>query len=100
MSLSRAILFLHPDAEFVLVGDDYDSLVWDGPGAKPSEATLRAAEADADVAFANRAVERSRQAAYQVEADPLFFGWQRGENSEQDWLDKVAEVRARFPYEV
>ena len=32
------------------------------------------------------------------EADPLYFGWQRGENTEQEWLDKVAEIRARHPY--
>jgi hypothetical protein len=39
-----------------------------------------------------------RLGAYQTEADPLYFGWQRGENTEQEWLDKVAEIRARYPY--
>ena len=39
-----------------------------------------------------------RRSAYQLEADPLYFGWQRGENTEQDWLNKVAEIRARHPY--
>lgn len=42
--------------------------------------------------------EENRRGAYTTEADPLFFGWQRGENTEQAWLDKVAEIRARFPY--
>lgn len=32
---------------------------------------------------------------YQNEADPLFFQWQRGEGTEQAWLDKVAEIKAR-----
>ena len=36
--------------------------------------------------------------AYATEADPLYFGWQRGENTEQAWLDKVAEIRTRYPY--
>lgn len=40
----------------------------------------------------------NRRSAYVVEADPLYFGWQRGENTEQAWLDKVAEIRARYPY--
>lgn len=40
----------------------------------------------------------ARAAAYRREADPLFFKWQRGEGSEQDWLDKVAEIRAAHPY--
>jgi hypothetical protein len=33
--------------------------------------------------------------AYQEEADPLFFKWQRGEATEQEWLDKIAEIKAR-----
>ena len=39
-----------------------------------------------------------RQAAYTQEADPLFFKYQRGEATEQEWLDKVAEIRIRYPY--
>ena len=39
-----------------------------------------------------------RQAAYTAEADPLFFKTQRGEATQQDWLDKIAEIKARFPY--
>lgn len=41
-----------------------------------------------------------RQAAYQLESDPIFFQFQRndGSYSKQDWLDKVAEIDARYPY--
>ena len=39
-----------------------------------------------------------RAAAYRDEADPLFFKVQRGEALEQEWLDKVTEIRARYPY--
>jgi uncharacterized protein (DUF1501 family) len=46
----------------------------------------------------NDGIRIARQQAFQVEADPLFFAWQRGENSEQAWIDKVAEIRARYPY--
>jgi hypothetical protein len=38
-----------------------------------------------------------RKAACQNEADPLFFKWQRGEGTEQEWLAKVAEIKARHP---
>jgi hypothetical protein len=41
--------------------------------------------------------EASRKAAYIVEADPLFFRSQRGEIEEQVWLDKIAEIKARYP---
>jgi hypothetical protein len=38
-----------------------------------------------------------RQAAYQAEADPLYFKWQRGEATEAEWLAKVAEIKTRYP---
>ncbi len=38
-----------------------------------------------------------RKVAYVVEADPIFFMSQRGEATQQQWLDKVAEIKARWP---
>ncbi|BAF89576.1 hypothetical protein AZC_3578 [Azorhizobium caulinodans ORS 571] len=40
---------------------------------------------------------RLRQIAYQAEADPLFFEWQRGEATEEQYRAKLAEIRARYP---
>ena len=44
-------------------------------------------------------VRMQRQSAYIAEADPLFFKAQRGEVEQQVWLDKVAEIKARYPKE-
>ena len=41
--------------------------------------------------------EANRRAAYTTEADPLFFKSQRGEATVQEWQDKVAEIKARYP---
>lgn len=38
-----------------------------------------------------------RRAEYQQNADPLFFGWQRGENTEQEWLEAVQAIKEKFP---
>lgn len=38
-----------------------------------------------------------RKAAFVAEADPIFFMAQRGEATQQQWLDKVAEIKARWP---
>jgi hypothetical protein len=43
-------------------------------------------------------VEAERIVAYRLTADPLFFQYQRGEVSEQDWLDAVAAVKLAHPY--
>jgi len=42
-------------------------------------------------------VESQRAEAYRNESDPLFFKSQRGEATHQGWLDKVAEIKARYP---
>jgi hypothetical protein len=49
-------------------------------------AELKAAEAEAN-----------RKSAYIAEADPLFFKAQRDEATLQEWQDKVAEIKARYP---
>ena len=42
--------------------------------------------------------EANRQAAYTAEADPLFFKWQAGEATKEEWEAKRQEIRDRFPY--
>jgi hypothetical protein len=41
--------------------------------------------------------DEQRRYAYQTEADPLFFKWQRGEATQQEWLDKVSEIKQQYP---
>ena len=42
--------------------------------------------------------QAARATAYALEADPLFFMAQRGKATQQQWLDKIAEIEARYPY--
>jgi hypothetical protein len=42
----------------------------------------------------------SRRIAYMDEADPLFFMVQRGEATMDEWLAKIAEIKALYPYPV
>jgi hypothetical protein len=44
------------------------------------------------------AAQSNRQAAYTQEADPLFFKWQAGEATKEEWEAKREEIRQRFPY--
>jgi hypothetical protein len=43
-------------------------------------------------------LKAARAAAYQEEADPLFFKAQRDEVDMAEWEAKVQEIRNRFPY--
>jgi hypothetical protein len=47
----------------------------------------------------NDAQKKKRFAAYTVESDPIFFKSQRGGATNQEWLDAIAAIDARFPYQ-
>lgn len=47
----------------------------------------------------NATMKQAREAAYKAESDSLFFKVQRGEATMQEWQAKVAEIKARFPYQ-
>jgi hypothetical protein len=46
----------------------------------------------------NAQQKKNRFATYTIESDPIFFKSQRGEATNQEWLDAVAAVDAQFPY--
>lgn len=65
------------------------------PEVPTPEAEVEAAEAAQGAALALRS-EAVRQ-ALAAEADPIFFRWQRGEATQEEWLEAVARVKARYP---
>lgn len=58
---------------------------------------LTDAEVAAEQAGRIAAIEEQRRQAYAAESDPIFFRWQRSEATQQEWLDKIAEIKARYP---
>ena len=87
----------HPGAQWSLSGNDYETLEWYDDTPKPSQAELDAAWPAVQQQQAQAEVDAQRHAAYVAESDPLFFQWQRGEATEQQWRDKVAEIQTRYP---
>lgn len=47
----------------------------------------------------NNEAKKMRAYLYTTESDALFMKWQRGEIEKQVWLDKVQEIRNRYPYD-
>ena len=90
----------YPDDEWTLTGNDYDTLEWRSDTPKPSQTELDAAWPQVQYQQQRAAIETQRRNAYTQEADPLFFSYQRGEVTEQEWLDAVQAIKDRFPYPV
>jgi hypothetical protein len=77
--------------------EDDEVAVWDG--AKWRVEVITELESQPEPYVPTREdVEEQRRSAYQQTADPLFFGWQRGENTEQEWLAAVQDVKDANPY--
>jgi hypothetical protein len=66
---------------------------------KPTKAEFDAKLIEVQAEHALQTIERNRRAAYITEADPLFFKAQRGEATMEEWQEKVAEIKQRFPKE-
>jgi len=45
----------------------------------------------------NLEIDKKRIQAYREESDPLFFKVQRGEIEELEWINKIQEIKQRFP---
>jgi hypothetical protein len=92
-----ALMSLRPGAQWVLRGG---VLEWmDTEQTQPTDAEIDAEVARLTALEPARIAEANRHAAYIAEADPLFFKAQRGEATEQEWRDKVEEIKARYPKE-
>jgi hypothetical protein len=100
ITYAHALNHLAPGAAWKCDGPqtDYNNFTWLDDSPMPTKTACDAIMAELEADATLNGLKQARQAAYQAEADPLYFGWQRGENTEQAWLDKVAEIRARYPY--
>lgn len=47
----------------------------------------------------NQEQKQKREEAYKLESDPINFLMQREEATKEDWLNKIAEIKARYPYQ-
>jgi hypothetical protein len=80
---------------------DYFEVITD---ASTGEQTIRPytpEEVAAAIAASTPTLEQQQQAraeVYRAEADPLFFKAQRGKATMEEWLNKIAEIEAQYPY--
>ena len=98
MDIATILTSKYAGAEWALDGDDYTGLTWLSDTAKPTKKALEALWAEVEYETAYARVEQARQSEYQATTDPLFFRFQRGDVTEQAWLDAVQAVKDANPY--
>lgn len=100
MDISLILSTNYAGSEWTLNGDDYSGLTWLSETPKPTEKELQAQWADVQYQYQYDAVTVARQQGYQSTSDPIFMQYQRGEATEQAWLDAVQAVKDANPYPV
>ncbi len=98
MDISKILWTKYPEASWNLDGDDYSGLTWLSEGKAPTEKQLQALWPEVQHEVAMEQVEQARANAYRETSDPLFFKYQRGSATEQEWLDAVQAVKDAHPY--
>ena len=85
-------------AQWSLNGLNYEDLEWLDESPKPELSELEELWPSVESEFIHSQIENKRAEAYRTESDPLFFKYQRGEATLEDWTASVDAIRLRFPY--
>jgi hypothetical protein len=92
-----AIRYAYPNA--VWISDEKGAFDKDNNKIALDQSKIDEAAVIVNQEKAKKRVEFNRSIAYQQEADPLFFKYQRGESTKEEWEAKVEEIRNKFPYD-
>ena len=100
MDVAAVLHAIRPGSKWHLRNDDYAGLTWLDDSPKPTQAELDAAWPQVEYDRAYEQVRIARHAAYAAPDGPdaIFLQWQRGDATEQDWLDAVQAVKDAHPY--
>lgn len=98
MDITTILSRKYSGTEWTLNGDDYAGLTWLSKGKPPTEAQLEALWPEVQYELAYETVEQARQSSYQATADPLFFKWQAGSGTKEEWEAERQRIKEAHPY--
>jgi len=102
--IALALQKLYPNITWRLedepkTADEYKKfLEWHSDINPPTWEEIQTAHEQVLVEMELNRIQKQRSNAYRSESDPLFFKYQRGEVTKEEWEAKVEEIRTRYPY--
>lgn len=87
---------------YAVGGDPVEIILWENDAPQPSYSAIAKAASDGAYQREYDAVTIARALAYSAPggSDGIFFQYQRGEKTEQEWLDAVQAINDANPYPV
>lgn len=98
MDISLVLTRKYADCLWELHGFEYEGLVWLDESEKPTQQELESQYAQVVYEIERKKVEDTRKFLYTQVSDPLFFSYQRGENTYEEWKASVDAIKAENPY--
>jgi hypothetical protein len=98
VDIALVISRIRPNAKWSLDDNRFETLRWFDESEEPTYKEITDAWTTISVDLEKKKIQGLRLIAYQKESDPLFFEYQRGDVEKQLWLDKVQEIKNRYPY--
>lgn len=106
MKIAELLQYVAPGKEWALKSEPenelqyVEALTWISKGVAPTWEDLKAAEPEAEYSKAYSAVNVARHSAYTAPngSDAIFMQYQRGQATEQQWLDSVKAINDANPY--
>jgi hypothetical protein len=97
MDIALVLRKIRPNSRWTMVENSYQKLRWLDASEKPTLKEIKAAWPEIEQEELENQKRSLRQLAYQKESDPLFFKYQRGEATKEEWLEKIKEIKKRYP---
>jgi hypothetical protein len=98
MDIAKVLQKIRPNAVWSLNDNDYQKLLWRSDDEKPSLKEIKGAWKEIELELEIEKISNLRKRAYQEESDHMFFEYQRGDIEKSEWIAKVEEIKARFPF--
>lgn len=98
MDISLVLTRKYSECLWELHGFEYDGLVWLDESEKPTQEELESQYAQVVYEIEYKRVEDVRRAEYTATTDPIFFSYQRGEATKEEWEQAVQKIKTDNPY--
>lgn len=98
MDISLILHTRFPGTKWTLSGDEFSGLEWFDESPKPTENELVGLWESVKYEFEYRQIESVRGEQYKLISDPLFFKWQAGTATKEEWLAARESIQTANPY--
>jgi len=97
IDIGTAILAINPNAEFIIVEDNLDTIEWLNETTPISKADIEAKVAELQTTYDNNEYQRNRASQYPELKEQLDMQYKDLLNGTTTWKDAIAKVKTDNP---